>query len=146
MRAVPKNVVHDFYCEIEGLSDLISQFRNMDIKADETLKMLKLAMEPIRAEAANTIPRSTVPRRATEKNSWRTGLHAADNLLIDESGMFVGVTAKKGLQDGPFFYIRFGEFGTEREAPRHWIRAAAAARALECESIIERELKKKVGG
>lgn len=132
--------------KIVGIEDLVAQLKAMEPKRSEVKAMLALAAEPIRAEAANTIPRTASPRQATAKNSWRTGQHLADNVVVDSASSAVGVTFNGGLQNGPFFYGKFGEYGRERETPRYWLQTAADAKASDAENILETELKKKVGG
>lgn len=132
--------------KIEGIEDLVAQLKAMQPKPNEVKAMLELAAEPIRAEAANTIPRTASPRQATAKNSWRTGQHLADNVVVDTASSFVGVTFNGGIQNGPFFYGKFGEYGREHETPRYWLQTAADAKASDAENILESELKKKVGG
>lgn len=132
--------------KVEGVEDLVAQLKAMEPKQSEVKAMLALAAEPIRAEAANVIPRTEVPRQKTAKNSWRTGQHLADNVVVDSASSAVGVTFNGGLQNGPFFYGKFGEYGREHETPRYWLQTAADAKATEAENILESELKKKVEG
>lgn len=132
--------------KIDGIEDLVSQLKAMSPTRSEIKSMLTLAAEPIRSEAANFIPRTAVPRQRTAKNSWRTGQHLADNVVVVSASSYVGVTFAGGLQTGPFFYGKFGEYGTKRERPRHWLQTAADARASDVENILEAELKKKVDG
>ncbi|MGQ0518294.1 hypothetical protein ACT453_53135, partial [Bacillus sp. D-CC] len=56
-------------------------------------------------------PRSRSPRKATVKQSWRTGQHGADNAKISavkskEGVKYVNVGWLKG-DNSPFFYMKF---------------------------------------
>lgn len=127
-----------------GVDELASELVRMNVKKSEQNAILKQAIQPVADAASQIIPRSNVYRGPTAKNSWRTGQHAADNVVVESASGVVGITMKGGLQDGPYFYERFGEFGTVRESARGWIQAAGTASTAEVLSILGSKLKERI--
>ncbi|MGM9649207.1 MAG: HK97-gp10 family putative phage morphogenesis protein [Butyricicoccaceae bacterium] len=130
--------------DVSGLEDLAADLVRMGLKQSEIYDILTEALEPVKDEASRTIPKNSAPYPKTERSRWRTGQHLADNVTIERTSGVAGVSFEGGLNKGPYFYGRFGEYGTVKEYPRGWIQEAAAAREGEVVDILERRIKDKV--
>lgn len=122
--------------ELQGVKELEAELKALNVRMSEVTPILKEALEPVRASASASIP--TGP--------GRTGAHLNDNVVVETSGKTVGVTFRGGLQNGPLYYGKFGEFGTKHEGAKSYIRDAAATNEGRIRSTVESGIKSKLGG
>ena len=134
----------------KALDAITRQVAALGPDAKKASKDALLAAAKIVTEAARPkIPRSRVPRKATRKNSWRTGRHVADVLRAEVAKTTIpmaGVGVPKGLQDGPHFYLRFLEYGAKnRTHAGHYVGKAGESTAAASTAIIAAHLKRSLG-
>lgn len=136
--------------EFEGMDAIVRQMRALGPDAQKARKAALMAGSKVLAEEVRIkAPRSATPRKPTAKNSWRTGKHMADVVRAEyiprtKTG-FGGVGTPGGVARGPYFYIRFLEYGTERIKPRRFVQKAAEARGAAIASAVGSELKNQLG-
>lgn len=125
--------------ELEGLEPLKAELQALKITNREIVPVLRSAAEPI-VQAAQ-------PKIARGKGSkWAMGEHLQDNIDVESAGGVVGVTAAGGLQNGPFFYGKYYEYGTKRQKARSPIRTAAAEVETEVSSRLEQGIEEILNG
>ncbi|EOA3902518.1 HK97-gp10 family putative phage morphogenesis protein [Bacillus cytotoxicus] len=105
--------------ELQGMAELMLRVQEMGRKgASAQSKAVKAGGKVFQEGFLREAPRSKVPRKATPKQSWRTGQHGADNAKIS------GVKTKNGVKyvnvgwlksdNSPFFYMKFQNWGTSK--------------------------------
>lgn len=142
----------------EGVDGLLRQARGLGAQGEKARRAATLAgAKIIVEEAKRRAPRSANPRGpTTSKSSWRTGQHMADVLNAEvvprKTKTFAGVTTPGGVANGPYFYIRFLEYGTKypkkhKKAGQvhvkasHFVGESAKAREGEIVDTVARTLK-----
>ncbi|MDK7476312.1 MULTISPECIES: HK97-gp10 family putative phage morphogenesis protein [Bacillus cereus group] len=105
--------------EIQGMTELMLKVQQMGRKgASAQTKAVKAGGKVFQEGFSREAPRSRSPRKATVKQSWRTGQHGADNAKISavkskEGIKYVNVGWLKG-DNSPFFYMKFQNWGTSK--------------------------------
>lgn len=136
--------------EIKGMEQLKRRLKALGKEAAPAGgKALLAGAQIIAEEARRTAPRGNRSYKRSKKNSWRTGGHMADNILATQAQttgtiLRAGVTVAGGLQSGPYFYIRFLEFGTRRISARRFVQHAAEAKENEALTKVEQTLKEEL--
>lgn len=129
---------------IDGLKDLGTRVKNMGKEARGAAgQVLRKGAEIIREEAHVRAPRSAHGHPATQ---GRTAKHLADQLTtsVSASKYTAGVTVVGGV-NGPSYYWKYLEYGTERIRERAFIRESAEARGDEAMEAVKREIEARLG-
>lgn len=106
---------------------------------------LKAGGEILQQVISQKAPRSASPRQPTSgSQSWRTGQHAADHIKVSK------VLSKKGMKlvrvgvqpsdNSHYFYLKFKEYGSSKEAAHPFIEPAR----IESRPAVERAIKAKL--
>lgn len=134
--------------EFQGVDQMLAEVRKKLGDASERVasKGLKAAAEVIREEVSSRAPRSVTPRQPSGRQTWRTGLHAADNIKLSrvtrEDGMKV---IRIGITRGDihkYFYLKFHEFGTSKMPARPFVEPSFHARKGQALQVLADEFRK----
>ena len=136
--------------ELSGLNDLLNKLRQVSDKANRVENAALLAAaEPVQKTASRLAPRSDTPSKPTRSQSWRTGRHLADNIVISKVKKKNGV---KYVEIGPtrgdnsaFFYAKFIEWGTSRMPARPFMQPAYEQNKKEILDTISLHLREALG-
>lgn len=134
--------------ELQGTDQMLAEVRKKLSNGAERVanKGLRAAAGVIREEVSSRAPRSATPRQPSGKQTWRTGLHAADNIKLSrvtrEDGMKV---IRIGVTRGDihkYFYLKFFEFGTSKMAARPFVEPAFHAKKKHAINVMADEFRK----
>lgn len=128
---------------LDGLGELAKQAQAMGSEATPAIHAALLAGAQIIAQDASTaIPR--YPKHRTDHG--RSSKHLADVLraAIITKRKTAGVTVEGGV-NGPSYYWKFVEHGTNKMKARKYVAKSAAAKEAEVMEAVGTKLKEKLG-
>lgn len=137
--------------ELQGVDQMLDDIRRKLGNASARLENrgLRKAGEPIAEEMRSRAPRSDTPRQAKPSQpsqSWRTGLHGADNIKLSrimrkDGQKYILIGIQRGDMSR-YFYLKFFEFGTSKLDKQPWAEPAFHARKKEALQTLADEYRK----